>query len=134
MSRFLQNSMQKTILRGIALQKSPQNPCKIPERENPGFTSDFLIALVFLQSLQSRLLCFLLKYQYFFYLIPLLNPLFPCCEKRSKNLEKKSECPALLLLPGPHAFVQLYKQYVRPHLKFCTQAWSPWYQEDKTCL
>jgi hypothetical protein len=23
-------------------------------------------------------------------------------------------------------FVRLYKQYVRPHLEFSTQAWSPW--------
>ena len=30
-----------------------------------------------------------------------------------------------------HVFVRLYKQYVRPHLKFCTQAWSPWTVEDK---
>lgn len=25
-----------------------------------------------------------------------------------------------------HVFVQLYKQYVRPHLEFSTVAWSPW--------
>ena len=31
-------------------------------------------------------------------------------------------------------FVRLYKQYVRPHLEFCTQAWSPWNEEDKCCL
>jgi hypothetical protein len=33
-----------------------------------------------------------------------------------------------------HVFVRLYKQYVRPHLEFCTQAWSPWSEEDITCL
>ena len=33
-----------------------------------------------------------------------------------------------------HVFVRLYKQYVRPHLEFSTQAWSPWYEEDKSCL
>jgi ribonucleases P/MRP protein subunit RPP40 len=26
---------------------------------------------------------------------------------------------------------QLYKQYVRPHLAFAVQAWSPWHQADK---
>lgn len=33
-----------------------------------------------------------------------------------------------------HVFGRLYKQYVRPHLEFCTQAWSPWYEEDKALL
>jgi ABC-type transporter MlaC component len=27
-------------------------------------------------------------------------------------------------------FEQLYKQYVRPHLDFAVQAWSPWLQAD----
>jgi hypothetical protein len=31
-------------------------------------------------------------------------------------------------------FVQLYKQYVRPHLDFATQAWSPWQQGDIEAL
>ena len=29
-----------------------------------------------------------------------------------------------------HTFVRLYKQYVRPHLEYCVQAWSPWLQQD----
>lgn len=29
-----------------------------------------------------------------------------------------------------HVFVQLYKQYVRPHLEFAVQVWSPWLQAD----
>ncbi len=33
-----------------------------------------------------------------------------------------------------HVFVRLYKQYVRPHLEFCTQAWAPWNEEDINCL
>jgi hypothetical protein len=33
-----------------------------------------------------------------------------------------------------HVFIKLYKQYVRPHLEFSTQAWSPWHEEDKACL
>ena len=28
-------------------------------------------------------------------------------------------------------FVQLYKQYVRPHLEFAVPAWSPWTVADK---
>jgi hypothetical protein len=31
-------------------------------------------------------------------------------------------------------FVQLYKQYVRPHLDFAVQAWSPWQQADINVL
>jgi hypothetical protein len=31
-------------------------------------------------------------------------------------------------------FVQLYKQYVRPHLEFAVQAWAPWQQADKDLL
>ncbi len=30
--------------------------------------------------------------------------------------------------------MRLYKQYVRPHLEFSTQAWSPWTEGDKACL
>ena len=33
-----------------------------------------------------------------------------------------------------HVFVRLYKQYVRPHLEFSTQAWSPWTEADRMCL
>ena len=31
-------------------------------------------------------------------------------------------------------FMNLYKQYVRPHLEFSVAAWSPWTQEDKEIL
>ena len=27
-------------------------------------------------------------------------------------------------------FIKLYKQYVRHHLEYCVQAWSPWLQQD----
>jgi hypothetical protein len=33
-----------------------------------------------------------------------------------------------------HIFMRLYKQYVRPHLEFSTQAWAPWTEGDKSCL
>jgi hypothetical protein len=29
-----------------------------------------------------------------------------------------------------YTFTKLYKTYVRPHLEFCTPAWSPWSQTD----
>jgi hypothetical protein len=31
-------------------------------------------------------------------------------------------------------FVKLYVTYVRPHLEFCTPAWSPWTRADIDCL
>jgi len=33
-----------------------------------------------------------------------------------------------------HIFMRLYKQYVRPHLEFSTQAWAPWTEGDRNCL
>jgi hypothetical protein len=33
-----------------------------------------------------------------------------------------------------NVFVRLYKQYVRPHLEFSVQAWSPWLETDKQLL
>jgi hypothetical protein len=33
-----------------------------------------------------------------------------------------------------HVFIQLYKQYVRPHLKFAAPAWSPWLVGDIKAL
>jgi len=31
-------------------------------------------------------------------------------------------------------FKILYKTYVRPHMEFCIQAWSPYLQKDTKCL
>ena len=33
-----------------------------------------------------------------------------------------------------HTFLRLYKQYVRPHLEFASQAWAPWTIGDKETL
>ena len=33
-----------------------------------------------------------------------------------------------------YVFINLYKQYVRPHLEFCSPAWSPWTQANINCL
>ncbi len=33
-----------------------------------------------------------------------------------------------------HVFIQLYKQYVRPHLEFAAPAWSPWLVGDIKAL
>jgi len=31
-------------------------------------------------------------------------------------------------------FLTIYKAYVRPHLEYCAQSWSPWLQKDLNCL
>ena len=33
-----------------------------------------------------------------------------------------------------YTFIKLYKQYVRPHLEYSVQAWSPWLQQDVDLL
>ena len=33
-----------------------------------------------------------------------------------------------------HTFLRLYKQFVRPHLEFASQAWAPWTIGDKKTL
>jgi hypothetical protein len=33
-----------------------------------------------------------------------------------------------------YTFVKLYVTYVRPHLEFCTPAWSPWTKTDIDCI
>ena len=33
-----------------------------------------------------------------------------------------------------HTYIDLYKQYVRPHLEFAVPAWSPWTQGDKEAV
>ncbi len=37
-------------------------------------------------------------------------------------------------LQDRHVFIRLYKQYVRPHLVFSTQAWAPWTKAEKSYL
>jgi hypothetical protein len=86
MCRFSQNSVQKTILKGIVLQNSPPNRCKSQERENPGFTSDFLIGLVFLhfKCLRPPVFCWNTS---IFLPDTALNPRLPLLWKKVQKLD-----------------------------------------------
>ena len=33
-----------------------------------------------------------------------------------------------------NGFLLIYKSYIRPHLEYCVQAWSPYHQKDIQCL
>jgi len=35
---------------------------------------------------------------------------------------------------SPKILLPFYKTFVRPHLEFCTAAWSPFYKKDKALL
>ena len=39
-----------------------------------------------------------------------------------------------IVYPDPVVLVRLYKSLVRPHLEYCSPAWSPHYQKDKALL
>jgi hypothetical protein len=39
-----------------------------------------------------------------------------------------------LLLQRKKVYLNLYKQYVRPHLEFSVTAWAPWLEGDKETL
>jgi len=68
--------------------------------------------------------------------------------KVSKNLKPAAQCAEAARIAQAvlgqisrafhyrdrHVFVRLYIQYVRPHLEFSTQAWSPWTVADKDVL
>ena len=42
--------------------------------------------------------------------------------------------PSVCLSVRPLRSGIIYNTYVRPHLEYCEQAWSPYLQKDKTCL
>ena len=39
-----------------------------------------------------------------------------------------------MLSVDPQDFLIIYKSYIRPHLEYCIQAWSPYLQKDIYCL
>ena len=57
------------------------------------------------------------------------------CEKAAKMAQTVlSQIARSFHYKDRHVFVKLYKSYVRPHLEFAVQAWSPWTVGDKDTL
>ena len=56
------------------------------------------------------------------------------CEGATSTALKVQQIDQHFHLRNEQVFVQLYKQYVRPHIEFSTPAWSPWLRADVDCI
>ena len=57
------------------------------------------------------------------------------CTKAAKTAQAVlGQIPRAFHFRNRHVFLQLYITYVRPHLEFAGQAWSPWTAADKAVL
>jgi hypothetical protein len=57
------------------------------------------------------------------------------CEKAAKTATTElGQINRAFICRDKRTYVALYKRYVRPHLEFAVQAWSPWLEKDKQIL
>jgi hypothetical protein len=63
-----------------------------------------------------------------------LKPAAQCAKAAKTAMSVLGQITRAFRYRDRRVFVQLYKQYVRPHLDFAVQAWSPWQQADKEAL
>ena len=63
-----------------------------------------------------------------------LRPSLQCSEAANRANAVLGQVSRAFHFRDRRVFVQLYKQYVRPHLEFAVPAWSPWTQGDKESL
>jgi hypothetical protein len=63
-----------------------------------------------------------------------LKPAAQCAKAAKTALGVLGQITRAFRYRDRRTFVQLYKQYVRPHLDFAIQAWSPWQQADINVL
>jgi hypothetical protein len=63
-----------------------------------------------------------------------LKPTAQCAKAAKTALSVLGQITRAFRYRDKRTFVQLYKQYVRPHLDFAVQAWSPWLQADIKAL
>ena len=65
---------------------------------------------------------------------PNLRPTFQCAESSRRANAVLGQISRSFHYRDRKTFLQLYKQYVRPHLEFSIPAWSPWTLADKEML
>ena len=63
-----------------------------------------------------------------------LKPSFNCQKAANKANSVLGQMARAVSYRDRITWVKLYKQYVRPHLEYCAQAWSPWLEQDKKLL
>ena len=63
-----------------------------------------------------------------------LRPSLQCNEAAQRANAVLGQISRAFHFRDRRVFVQLYKQYVRPHLEFSVPAWSPWTQGDRETL
>ena len=59
-----------------------------------------------------------------------LRPSLQCSEAAQRGNAVLGQILRAFHYRDRNTFIQLYKQYVRPHLEFAITAWSPWTQAD----
>ena len=57
-----------------------------------------------------------------------------CKEAAHKARRELLRLRSVLTCRKPEVFVPLYKAFVRPHLQYWIQAWSPYLKKDIACL
>ena len=62
-----------------------------------------------------------------------LKPSFQCAKAAKKANSVLGQMAKSFQYRDKHVWLRLFKRYVRPHLEFSVQAWSPWYKCDIEC-
>jgi hypothetical protein len=63
-----------------------------------------------------------------------LRPSKQCTESARRANAVLGQISRAFHYRNKYTFIDLYKQYVRPHLEFAVPAWSPWTQGDREVL
>ena len=68
------------------------------------------------------------------YLTPDLKPSMQSSKAAKKGMDCLRVIKRTFKYIDIESFQILYKTYVRPHMEYCVQAWSPWMEKDKQAL